>query len=253
MQQPIWHEEALARTNECDFQGRWKPSALFAALIEAAANHAAQLGYPFESMRSVDKAWVLSRFKLFFQCLPEMGERVRIQTWPKGVQQRLFFTRDFLAHSQDGGLLAYGTSAWLLINPQARRILPPQALGGPLPENALSAVDDLLEKINPPAGLTERFAVQPRYSAVDVLQHANSVRYLEWILDCFPLEMHRTRRLRWVQVNFVNETLPGEELVLAAGAAPDGSGLWWVRGSNRSSQAAFEAALQWDEGENPST
>ena len=133
---------------------------------------------------------MLSRFRIHFHAFPKMGETVTLQTWPKGVQQRLFFTRDFTLHDPQGEALAAATSAWLLINPHTRRILLPQALIDRLPDNrGRSALDMDLEKINPPDGLPERGVFEAGYSAVDVLGHANSARYLEWLSDAIGMQV----------------------------------------------------------------
>jgi len=125
---PVLTEEVRVSAHQCDFRLRWKPAAMFLAMIDAASRHAEALGFGFESMHANDMAWVLSRLRVHFHAFPGMGETVRLQTWPRGVQQRLFFTRDFLLNDAQGRPLASATSAWTLIYPSQRRILPPQAL-----------------------------------------------------------------------------------------------------------------------------
>jgi acyl-ACP thioesterase len=93
--------------------------------------------------------------------------------------------------------------------------------------------------------------VDASYSAIDVLGHVTSTRYVEWICDLFSLDDYRSRSLDWLQVNYVNEIKPGESLAIAAG--PDASGPdashpsnWLVQGTNlNNGLRAFEAALGW--------
>jgi acyl-ACP thioesterase len=79
-----------------------------------------------------------------------------------------------------------------------------------------------------------------------MMGHANSARYLEWISDCFPLDVYEQRRLDWLQINYVNEVKPGERVAVSCGQADHDPNQWNVYGLNTSTQArAFEAALRW--------
>ena len=95
-------------------------------------------------------------------------------------------------------------------------------------------------------GLPERMTVDASYSAIDVLGHVTSTRYVEWICDLFSLDDYRSRSLDWLQVNYVNEIKPGERLAITAGPDPANPSNWLVQGTNlNSGQCAFEAALGW--------
>ncbi len=247
----IWHTETRVKTYETDFEGKWRPSSFVQAMIEAATEHAAALGYDYPVMLAHDMVWVLSRFKVRFDHFPAVKEKVTIKTWPKGFQQKLFFMRDFELRGEDGRPLAAASFAWLLISPTARRILFPtainQAFGRGVPDNGgLSALPEPLERINLPSGLSERFTTAATYSAVDMLGHATAHRYVEWVSDCFTQADHAGRQLAWLQLNYINETRPGERLSLAAGPDGSASDRWYVEGTNlNSGQKSFEAALSW--------
>ncbi len=247
----IWHTETRVKTYETDFKGQWKPASFVQAMIEAASEHAAALGYDYPILLEHDMVWVLSRLKIRFDGFPTVKEKIKIKTWPKGIQQKLFFMRDFELRAADDRPLAAATFAWLLISPSARRMLFPQAIiqafGQNVPDNGgLSALDEPLERINPPAGLPERITAAAGYSAVDMLGHANAARYVEWISDCFSLEEHQRRQLAWMQLNYITETRPGESLSLAAGRDDNNPALWFVQGINlNTKQKSFEAALTW--------
>ncbi len=252
--QTIWYTETRVRSFETDFRGKWKPASFVQAMIEAATEHAAALGFDYPTMISHDMIWVLSRFKIRFDDFPAVTEQVKIKTWPKGIRQKLFFMRDFQLHGADNRPLAAGTFAWLLMNPKARRMLFPQAifdaLGQSVPDNGgLNALSEPLERINPPPGLVEKINTQANYSAVDMLGHANAARYVEWVSDCFSQAEHEDRQLAWLQLHYINETRPGERLTLAAGADGTHPEMWFVQGTNLDTHLkAFEAVLSWTNG-----
>ncbi|HEY3345803.1 MAG TPA: acyl-ACP thioesterase domain-containing protein [Anaerolineaceae bacterium] len=243
----IWTEQVTVKSYETDFQERWRPACVFQVMQEAAAHHAAHLGFDYAGMLAAGRVWILSRVKVRFFALPRLQEKVAIRTWPKGIQQKVFFMRDFELTTADGKPVAAATSAWILINPTARRMLLPSALPVPVPDNeGLSALDDVLERIHLPAGLAECFQTRASYSSIDQMGHVNNARYIEWITDCFPFVQYSQGGLDWLQINFVNEVKPGEEVAVAAEPCDGLPGQWAVQGTNQANGLlAFEASLGW--------
>lgn len=243
----IWHEETLVKTYETDYQQRWRVTSLFQAMQEAATHHAAALGFGYDALIARNMAWVLSRVRIRILGLPGIGECVRVETWPKGVQQRLLYMRDFLLTDSTGTCLAEASTAWLLVDPRARRMLPPNSLTGFLPDNGgRAAIQEPLDKLNPPEGLPERLNRSADYSTIDIMGHVTSARYLEWMLDLFSLEEHRARRLADVQINYSNEIKPGESVRLNAGPDAADPERWWVQGTNQvTGQRSFDAILKF--------
>lgn len=245
---PIWTEETTVKGYDADFQGRWKPSSFFRLMSATAANHAEHIGFGFKTMFADGKAWVLSRMKVRFFEFPVISERLTIETWPKGFHRKLFFLRDFYVKGEGEKLYAAATSFWVLIDPQARRMLLPQqelvsTFRGYSDRRAL---DEDLEKINPPENLPEKFTLQARYSQIDIMGHVNNACYIDWITDCFEPEEYRTKRLAWLQINYNNEVRPSDAITVSAGKV-DGDPLRWVaQGTNLTTGTqAFEAALGW--------
>jgi medium-chain acyl-[acyl-carrier-protein] hydrolase len=244
----IWHEETLVRTFETDFQQHWKPACFAQVMQEAAAHHADHMGFGFHKMMSDDHIWILSRLRIRFFAFPTFEEIVKIETWPKGIQQRLLFMRDFYMTNTAGERLAEATTAWILINPKLRRILPPASLNGSVPDNGgRAAIPEPLDKLSPPPGLPQRLVISAGYSDIDLMGHVTNSRYLEWIGDAFTLEEHAAHRLLELQINFTSEVLPGENVSLLIGPDAAEPSRSWVQGVHQASGAnAFEAYLKFD-------
>lgn len=51
-----------------------------------------------------------------------------------------------------------------------------------------------------------------KYSDIDINGHVNSIRYIEHILDLFPMEMYREKRIRRFEMAYVTESHYGDEL-----------------------------------------
>ncbi len=232
---------------ECDINQRWKPAAFFQHLTETAGDHAALLGCGFETMYARNLYWVHSRMKIKFFRFPLAGEKITITTWPKTIQQKLFFVRDYLVEAQDGALLAAASSAWLVIDATARRMVPPLAAGLQLPAMPDKiGLDEPLERLQVPDDGHERLSLRAGYSAVDMLGHVNNSRYVEWICDTFPLETHRRNSLDWMQINYDKEILPGEDVTVTSLNSPEDPAMWTLRGINQTNGTrAFEAVVKW--------
>ena len=246
--QTIWTAETKVKGFETDFMQGWKPASFFQYMQDAAGEHAEHLGVGFDAMMAQNMVWILSRAKIVFIDFPRLDERVILETWPKGLQQKLFFMRDFSIRAGDGRQLALASTAWLLVNPTARRMLLPTALKGDLPDNhGRYALSEIVDRITPPDGMPERMVTRATYSAVDMMGHVNNSRYVEWVCDCFSPEEYQARRLRWLQINYNNEIRPGEEVKLHAAPKAGEEDTWLVQGINQASGAkAFEAAVGWE-------
>lgn len=232
---------------ECDFDGLWKPAAIFQHLTEAASQHAEKLGFGFNDMLARNLYWVHSRMKIKFFDFPRLGDTVTLRTWPKTIHQKLFFIRDFEVLRDDGERLAAATSAWLVINAATRRMVPAQVLDFDLPVSPdRAALNESLEKLGLNQKGTEKLRVTAGYSAVDMQGHVNNSRYVEWVSDCFDIDSYHDRRLDWMQINYYHEIRPGETVSLLADQVKEDPGLWTVEGVNLTSQTrSFECALHW--------
>lgn len=245
----IWLEETRVKSSETDFQKRLKLSSFFRVMQDAASNHASHLGFGYDDLRTKEIGWILSRKKVRFYDFPLMDETVSVQTWPKGIQQKLFYMRDHQVYGSGGRHLASATSGYVLVSLKARRMVPPGAFAGvDLPDNGgLSALDELLEKIPAVETVDECFSLRAGYSDVDIMGHVTNARYIDWISDCFSMDEHRQHKPGWLQINYLNEIKAGESVSLLRGQRPEDAKSWYLCGMNRSNNTrAFEAELHWD-------
>lgn len=248
MIQPVWREPTYVLFSDTDFRARWKVARCFAAMVEAAGHHAEHLGFGYQEMLAHDKIWILSRMKIRFSRFPQNGEQIIIETWPRGVGQKVFFIRDYHILNSREERLASATSAYLLVSPSTRRMQPPHSLYGDLPLNdGRTALDEALEKLPAAAPLEPCGTRSAGYSDIDLVGHVNNTRYIDWVMDSFPLDFHQQHELRWLQINYVNEVKPGETIQLQRAAYARAPGSWYVGGTNTTSGLpAFDAALGWE-------
>jgi medium-chain acyl-[acyl-carrier-protein] hydrolase len=219
---PVWIEPLKIRSYDVDFTRRATSASLCRYFLEAAWNHAEALGVGFNHLASQGKFWVLSRLRMEVRQFPAWGSVATLRTWPRAPQS-LFAMRDFEVADEAGSPIVAGSSAWLVVDAVSRR---PQRLNTLLAGleglygNAALGQDP--EKLAAGEDWDQVFSVQVRYADIDVNRHVNSGRYIDWILDAYPLGFHREHRLRVLDINFLGETLEGEALSVRtrqAGAA----------------------------------
>jgi acyl-ACP thioesterase len=49
-----------------------------------------------------------------------------------------------------------------------------------------------------------------KYSDIDINSHTNSLNYVQWLSDCFPLDFYRTHHIRRFEINFMKEIMFGD-------------------------------------------
>jgi acyl-ACP thioesterase len=206
---PAWKEEIIIRSFDVDCKNQMKISSLCSYFQEVAGHHAAHLGLGFEQMRREGLFWVLSRLEISFIRFPEWNDHLTIETWPSG-HERLFYRREFLVAKEGGEKLITAVSFWLLININSRR---PKIL--PLPEgieqhNAGRTVMQVMtEPIPSPTG-GETVTIPVQYGDLDLNQHVNNVRYMQWITDLFPVDFHYRHVPVFFRIDFKQEVKANE-------------------------------------------
>jgi medium-chain acyl-[acyl-carrier-protein] hydrolase len=232
---------------ECDFNQKLKPAAFFRYLTEAAGVHAEQLGAGFQAMQNHNLFWVHSRMKIKFFKFPRIGERITLKTWPKTIQQKLFFIRDYEVFNETGEKIAAASSAWLLIDSVTRRMVPSLSAGIQLPSNPdLVGLNEPLERLGLAQNGEKRLDRTASYSSLDLLNHVNNSRYVEWICDALPADLINQNEMDWMQINYDHETRAGEEVSVFLNQVLSDPTLWALEGINQSDgQRSFEALVCW--------
>ena len=164
-------------------------------------------------IRDSNYTWVLSRLAIELDEMPYQYEKFSVQTWVENVY-RLFTDRNFAVIDKDGKKIGYARSVWAMINLNTRKPADLLALHGgsivdyicdePCPIEKPSRIK--VTSNQPVATLTAK------YSDIDINGHVNSIRYIEHILDLFPIELYQTKRIRRFEMAYVAESYFGDEL-----------------------------------------
>jgi acyl-ACP thioesterase len=195
---------------------RIKLSGIADVLQIAAWRHAEELGFGIDDMMvKENRTWALTRLHIEIDRYPKYGEEIVVKTWPK-KGDRIFAFRDWLIEI-DGNLIIKATSTYLMIDLTTRR---PLSLEG-IYDNTIAPVG--LHAIEEPAARIDDVAqdlnreIYSSFSDLDVNNHVNNPRYLDWAQTLMPANWWKTHRVNAILVNFFNEVHADQSISIHGG------------------------------------
>ena len=209
----------------------------------AAGLNADKLGFGYEQLTEKGFFWVLSRVILQWKGNVRFDEEIVIETFPKGVE-KLFALRDFNIFSADGKNIGKATTAWLLMELKTLRPVLLRNDSFELPKADIEpAIAEVPGKIDEPEAKTfiaERKAV---YSDIDVNQHVNNAKYLEYVFDALSAEMRSQLTNFQLQINYLREVKLGETFRIYYGKIINQQTRHYLEALNESGQKIFQCSI----------
>ncbi len=194
-------------------QGELSLSQLVKWMLDAATSHAESWGVGYSTLIQENRVWVLARLGVEMDRFPVIGDTLVIETWVEGYNPH-FSARNFRFTDLSGSVLGYARTIWSVIDVETRhsvdlgefcdmnRFVADKAC----PMSPLSKIRDFSEG---------EVIVRPvRYSDIDLNRHVNSVKYIEYMQDVFPLQTYDTDRIARFEINYLNEARYGMNLKL---------------------------------------
>jgi acyl-ACP thioesterase len=197
-----------------DFTGHLTMGILGNTMLNCACSHSTDRGFGITTINKENYTWVISRLAVEIDEMPYKYETFELETWVENVY-RLFTDRNFAIINKDGVRVGYARSVWAMINVSTRK-----------PVNLLQLHDGEIANyvcdapcpIAKPSRITLAddgkivSSMTAKYSDIDVNNHVNSIRYIEHVLDLFPVELYRTKHLRRFEIAYVAESCYGDRL-----------------------------------------
>lgn len=199
---------------DADFRGRLKMGVLGNYCLNSANAHADSHGFGIDYLNANNFTWVLSRMTFEIDQMPQEHEHFTIETWVETV--RHYFTkRNFAIQGDNRKVYGYATSIWAMIDVNTRQ--PADLLSlheGSLPscvvEGKPCPVNSFPRGKQMPGTLQETLDI--KYGDIDINGHMNSVRYIEHILDLFPLERYQNQHIARFEIAYSAECFYGDKL-----------------------------------------
>lgn len=205
----------LAEPFHCDLHKELFIGHLGNHLLNAADFHSNGRGFGMVYLNSINKTWVLSRLVIEMEEMPKIYDEFYVESWVENAL-RYFTNRNFHIQSADGRTLGWGRSIWAMIDTETRQ-----------PVNILDVKDGEIEQwveserqnpIDKPSRvkMTDKaelvYEYVARYNDVDINGHVNSVKSIEHVLDIFPVEIYKEKRIKRFDIAYVAESHAGDTL-----------------------------------------
>lgn len=169
-----------------------------------AATHSEVGGISFSDMQEFNQAWVLSKMRVEINRLPKWKEVVTVKTWIKSLENSRS-TRCLELYVGDEKLVGCETF-WAVFNTKTRR---PEALALPHEHFEKFPNENATEKSYAKINILQEFETVAEHrvllSDLDIVNHANSVKYLEWCLDYVESELLLNQNLKAFEMNYLKE------------------------------------------------
>ena len=197
----------VAEPFHVDFTGRLTMGVLGNHLLNCAGFHASERGFGIAEINENHYTWVLSRLAIELEDMPRQYEDFSIQSWIENVY-RLFTDRNFELVNKDGKTIGYARSVWAMISMETRKPADLFTLHG---ESLNHYASDRECPIAKP-GRIKVTSSEPvaeyltKYSDIDINGHVNSIKYIEHILDLFPMETFKEKSIRRFEMAYVAES-----------------------------------------------
>lgn len=223
--------------SDVDFQKELRPSALFGYFQDIANLAAENLGVGINPLlEKYGVAFVLMRIRVDMIRNPQLDEEIMIETWPLRPG-KLEFERDYMVRDQSGEVIARAVSVWVIMDLEKRRLKRSEAINLDYPEYIEDrAMNITLGKIKASENLEEVYQKTIGYSDIDFNGHLNNAKYVDFIMDCFSLEDLQTYPIRSIEVNYLNEVLTGDRLVLKKDSTNKSNHTFFVDGVRESDE-----------------
>ena len=122
MKKILKHEyNIVAAVDNMDFCDRIKPSAVLQHFQDIATEHANLLGIGYKETVANNCFWVLTKVAAEIDKQPQMGEKLRIATYPR-KPTAVEATRDYYIFNSKNELIIRGSSKWCVLDIANRKI-----------------------------------------------------------------------------------------------------------------------------------
>lgn len=189
---------------QCAPNGYLKYTDLCNLLQLTAAAHSETGGISFTDMQEFDQAWVLSRMRVEIKKLPKSGDKVTVTTWINSLENSRSVRA--LEMHLNGEKIIGSETFWAVFNTQKRR---PEALALPFEHFDLypekKATNNGFSKINLNHEKEVLFEKKVFLSDLDIVNHVNNVKYLEWCMDLVDENLILSQKIESFEMNFLKE------------------------------------------------
>ena len=202
----IFRKDWEINFTQCTPNGYLKYTDLCNLLQLTAGDHAEIGGISFTDMQEFHQAWVMSRMRIEIESLPKWKDIVTVKTWIISLENSRS-VRALEMHVNGKKIIGCETF-WAVFNTKLRR---PEALA--LPHEHFEkygkkfSTEERVKKIDFQKEMKEIGHRKVVLSDLDIVNHVNNVKYLEWCLDIADANTILSKNLKSIDMNFMKELM----------------------------------------------
>jgi acyl-ACP thioesterase len=209
----IFSKDFEINFTQCLPNGFLKHTDLCNILQLTAAAHSEVGGISFSDMQEFNQAWVLSRMRVEIRELPKWKDVVTVKTWINTLENSRSVRA--LELYVNGEKMVGCETFWAVFNTKIRR---PEALALPYEHFELypeqKATQNTFSKINLSNETKIIFEKRVALSDLDIVNHVNNVKYLEWCLDFVDVKLILNQKIESFEMNFMKELSLKDKVIL---------------------------------------
>ena len=189
-------------------------------LLNAADFHSTDRGFGMKYLLGIHRSWVLSRLAIEMNEMPEMYTKFNVETWVESAM-KYFTSRNFAILAPGSTphapkVYGYGRSIWAMIDTETRQPTDIFSIDNgaindwivtdkecPIDKGGRVKMTDQAELVR---------TIDTYYNDVDINGHINSVKYIEHVLDLWPLDWYREHQIKRFEIAYVAEAHQGDQL-----------------------------------------
>ncbi|WP_462409586.1 acyl-[acyl-carrier-protein] thioesterase [Neobacillus sp. Marseille-QA0830] len=219
---------------DVDLKKQLRLSTLFSYFQETASLASEALGYGIEFLdKEFGVAWVLMRIRVEIIRNPNWDEEITIETWPL-EPGKVEFDRDYLVKDKNGDIIIKAVSKWVIMDIASRKLRRSDKIGIRYPDNITErAIEGSLGKLKDFGSLETAYHKVIGYSDIDFNGHLNNSKYVDYIMDCFPVDDHKNYSMLMIDIQFQHEALPGDTITLQKDTSAADKNVIYIEGFNQ--------------------
>lgn len=201
--------ESRIRYSEIDRNERITLPGIINYFQDCSIFHSESIGLGVSRLKEEGRAWVLSGWQIVVERYPELGEPVRICTWPTSFKGAMG-ERNFLMLDEQGKHAAYANSSWVYMDRSKGRPVKPSE-----EEAERYGLEEPLDMEYAPRRIAlpeqtaegERFPVRKYH--IDTNEHVNNCQYVQMALEALGEELN----VRQARVEYKKSAVYGDRIL----------------------------------------
>lgn len=206
--------ESRIRYSETDADGMLSVTGIMNYFQDCSTFHSEDSGVGVSYLKEIQKAWMLSSWKIEMLRRPVLGEKITVGTWPYDVKG-IYAYRNFVMLDEEKREIVKADSIWFLCDAVTGRPMRIQeedvsAYGSPEPKLDMKPVS---RKITLPQSMEEQSKIVVLPHHIDTNHHVNNAQYIEIAQEI----TERPQEVKELHVEYKRAAVLGDVLTLKSG------------------------------------